>query len=209
LHEEDSLVMSTSRLCLLPPTVSVSFSSKFLNFISFPVSPARPAWLSRREGDDAYGFGAATDGQRLDARFHLMRRLYRRGFKREDVVRLYRFLEWIMKLPRDLELVLRERIEAELEGKIRMPYLSTIERIAMEKGEEKGLEKGREKGREEGREGLRAGIRLGLKLRFGDAGLALLPALEEIKDLGRLRSLLDALERIERIEEFRALLSAS
>jgi predicted transposase YdaD len=80
-----------------------------------------------------------------------------------------------------------------------MPYFMTIEREAMKKGEEKGRNEGCE-------EGLRAGIRLGLKLRFGDAGLALLPAVEEIGDNDRLRSIREAIERIDRIEESRALL---
>jgi hypothetical protein len=124
------------------------------------------------------------------------------GFGRDNIFRLYRFCEWIMRLPQDLEIALRDRIETELEGKTPMPYLSTIERLAMEKGEEKGLEKGIEMSRD----GLRAGIRLALKLRFGEAGIAILPAVAEIKDVQRLRSLLDALERVEGIEEFRALL---
>lgn len=147
-------------------------------------------------------------------RFHLVRRLYRGGFGRDNIFRLYRFCEWVMRLPQDLEIALRDRIETELEGKTPMPYISTIERLAMEKGEEKGLEKGIEKGLEKGlekgielsRDGLRAGIRLALKLRFGEAGLAVLPAVTEIKDVQRLRSLLDELERVEGIEEFRELL---
>ena len=108
------------------------------------------------------------------------------------------------KLPQDLEVALRDRIETELEGKKRMPYLSTFEREAMKRGEEKGLEKGEKEGK---KEGLQAGIRLGLKLRFGEAGLALLPDLAKIEDNDRLRRLLDALERVKGIEEFRALIA--
>jgi hypothetical protein len=149
-------------------------------------------------------FKAKTDADRTVSRFSLISRLYRRGFGRENIVRLYRFLGWIMKLPPDLEYALRDRIEAELEGKTTMPYLSFIEREAMKKGEEKGREEGHEKGREEG---LRAGIRIGLKLRFGEAGLGLLADVDRVQGTDRLHSLLDAIEQVAGIEEFRALIA--
>ncbi len=147
----------------------------------------------------------------MDPVFSLVSRLYRRGFGRENIVRIHRFLEWVLKLPRDLEIALRDRIETELEGKKPMAYLMTIEREAMQRGEQKGLEKGLEKGLQKGleeglEEGLRAGIRVCLKLRFGDPGLALLPAIDRVQGNDRLRSLLDALERVDGIEEFRGLI---
>jgi hypothetical protein len=152
----------------------------------------------------------ATDEDRFAARFQLARRFYRGGFGRENLFRIYRFCELIMKMPKDFELALNERIEAVLEGKRPRPFMSTIELVAMEKGLEQGREPGREQGREQGREesreALRACIRLVLKLRFGEAGLALLPAVAEIKDLDRLRSLLDEMERVEGIEQFRTFL---
>ena len=65
-----------------------------------------------------------------------------------------------------------------------MPHVLSWVRIAGEEGLEKGLEKGREEGREEG---LREAIELSLRMKFGKAGLKLLPRLRRIRDIGRLR----------------------
>jgi len=136
---------------------------------------------------------AKSPEQRFDVRFRLMRKLYASGMERENIGRLYRFLEWIMKLPQPMELEFREKVETEIEGKTAMPYLATFERLAMEKG--RG-------------EGLGEALRLVIRSRFGDAGLALLPAVEAVEDADRLRALIEALGRVERIEDLRALLES-
>ncbi|WP_017327926.1 DUF4351 domain-containing protein [Synechococcus sp. PCC 7336] len=63
--------------------------------------------------------------------------LYERGYEREAIVNLYRFIDWIIQLPAELELEFRTELEQwEQEG--RMPYLSTIERMARQEGLEQG-----------------------------------------------------------------------
>jgi predicted transposase/invertase (TIGR01784 family) len=51
-------------------------------------------------------------------------------------------------LPMDLELKFKEEIE-KIEEEEKMPYISTIERMGIEKGIEQGIEKGIEKGKKQ------------------------------------------------------------
>lgn len=132
---------------------------------------------------------AHGDRERFDVRFNLTKRVYSPDCKGEDGIRLYRFLNWILALPRELELEFWEKVKTEIEGVRTMPYLSTFEAIAKEEGRE---------------EGFHTALRLGLELRFGEAGLALLPKVMEIKDLKRLEDLVRALMTSDRIEDFEA-----
>jgi hypothetical protein len=137
---------------------------------------------------------AATVGERFDAKFRLARRLYNRGFEGEDIRRLYRFIDWILDLPDELEFELLDRIQGEIQGKAAMPYLAKYERIAMQRGRE---------------EGLREAVRLQLELRFGQAGVELASKVDEIKDVVRLRSLLESLIKDSDLGVFKGLLETT
>lgn len=79
--------------------------------------------------------------QRRICKAELIKQLYKRGFGKTDILNLYLFIDWIMVLPKELEeSCFREIVIFEEEKK--MPYISTAERIGIEKGLEKGLEKG-------------------------------------------------------------------
>ncbi len=104
-------------------------------------------------------------------KLYLTKRLYERGYEREQIINLFRFIDWIMDLPPELEEGFREEIEAYEEEK-RMRYVTSIERIGIEKGKQEGL-----------REGLIGAIELGLELKFGSAGLQLLPEISQIQDM--------------------------
>ena len=56
-----------------------------------------------------------------------------------------------MQLPHDIELEFREQLE-QLELENRMPYITSIERLVIEKGRAEGRDEGRQEGREAGRE---------------------------------------------------------
>lgn len=82
-------------------------------------------------------------GERFAAKKRLLKGLRRRGLQRDDRVELTRLLDWLLAMPKELEVALKAQLDQE-EGKDFMPYVTSWERIA----EEKGLEKGREEGRE-------------------------------------------------------------
>jgi hypothetical protein len=77
---------------------------------------------------------------RKDWKLRLTRRLYEQGYEREDILELYRFIDWLIELPEPLEMVFQAELAA-YEGDGTMRYVSTIER--------QGIQKGRQEGRQE------------------------------------------------------------
>jgi hypothetical protein len=78
---------------------------------------------------------------RFDRKLKLTRRLYERGMPRQTIIDIYRFLDWLMRLPEDLELQYSDAIH-QIEEQQKMPYLSFVERRGLERGEEIGEQRG-------------------------------------------------------------------
>ena len=91
--------------------------------------------------------------------------LYRYRYEREDVLNLLRFIDWLIRLPRALELELRDELRA-LEEETNMAYVMSIERFAREEGWEEGREEGREEGEKRGE--AKALLRL-VRAKFGSS----------------------------------------
>ena len=80
-------------------------------------------------------------GERLRWKLSLVKMLYQKEYNREDILELFRFIDWVMRLPQELE----DRFEAEIEAfeeEQHMPYVTSIERRA----EDKGLQQGKYQG---------------------------------------------------------------
>ena len=75
------------------------------------------------------------------AKRHLVRLLYRHGWERQRILDLFAVLDWMMRLPDALEQKLWKDIE-EIEGETRMPYVTSVERLATQRGIEQGTERG-------------------------------------------------------------------
>jgi hypothetical protein len=73
------------------------------------------------------------DEERSQVKFVLTKRLYEKGFNKIQVQNLYRFIDWLIALPKPLELDYLEKIYA-LEEVKKMSYISTAEQLGMEKG---------------------------------------------------------------------------
>jgi hypothetical protein len=74
----------------------------------------------------------------------------------------------------------------------------------VQQGLQQALQQGIQQGQQQGlRQGLRAGVRLGLKLRWGAQGIALLPEIYQIEDVGLLQAVQDALETVGTPDELR------
>lgn len=138
---------------------------------------------------------------RVAVKIRLIRRLYRLGLGRERIVDLYRFIDWLLRLPRALdEETWREiRVIAEEE---QMPYITFAERYGREQGLEEGLEQGE-------RRGLLTGIAAMLNLRFGEAGADVLPQVQAIGDVARLEAILRRSATAASLDEVRALAEAA
>jgi len=79
--------------------------------------------------------------RRLEWKLTLTKMLYDRGYSERNVIELFRFLDWLMFLPKDLQQEYRDEVER-FEVERKMPYVTTIERMGIEKGIEKGMKLG-------------------------------------------------------------------
>lgn len=84
-------------------------------------------------------------GTRLNWKLHLTKLLYGRGYDKLTVLKLFRFLDWLVWLPEDLKRSYTDEIERYEEEK-RMPYVTTFEQIGIERGLQKGLQQGLQQG---------------------------------------------------------------
>jgi len=130
-------------------------------------------------------------------KLYLTRRLYERGYGREDVLNLFRFIDWMMSLPEEVEEEIWQEIR-EYEEVEQMTYITSVERIGFKRGVQEGVQQGI-------RKGLLAGIELGLELKFGSAGLCLLPEIYKIEDVDVLRAIHEGLKTVTTVEELRSI----
>jgi hypothetical protein len=103
------------------------------------------------------------NAQRQAWKFRLVRRLYEQGYTQEDILGMFRFIDWLMRLPEEAEAALWHEIRAYEEGK-QMDYITSVERIGIKKGFQQGVREGRQEGLQEGKQlGLQEGKQLGLQ----------------------------------------------
>jgi Domain of unknown function (DUF4351) len=57
------------------------------------------------------------------------------------VIHLFRFIDWVMILPEDLETAFWDELQA-YEDSTKMPYITSVERIGIQKGLQQGLQQG-------------------------------------------------------------------
>ena len=104
---------------------------------------------------------------RFEAKLRLIRFLYQLKWDKLRIIKLFLVLDWLLKLPADLEQKIGFEIVTIEEG-LKMRYISSVERIGIEKGRLEGKEEGRVEGRMEGRlEGEATLLRKLLEYRFG------------------------------------------
>jgi len=85
-----------------------------------------------------------TDGnhqKRLFWKKRLFKALYEEKFSKQDILELFRFLDWVMALPKALEQQF-DQFTIQYEEEKRMPYVTSLERFGIEKGFKEGHRKG-------------------------------------------------------------------
>ncbi len=92
--------------------------------------------------------------ERLGAKKALTWNLYRKGWSRDKIVSLYTFLDWIMMLPKELEPTYNQYV-VEMEGDLKVEYVTTAERM--------GIQKGLAQGRAEVKEYITTAERMGIQ----------------------------------------------
>ena len=120
----------------------------------------------------------------------LIKSLYQRGLSRQDIVELFRLIDWLIELPKTEDRRLWEEIEKfEQEGV--MPYITSVERF----GIEKGIEQGRQEERQE------AILRI-LEARFTEIPAILKEKVEQIESLEILGELLTQAVTTQSVQAF-------
>jgi hypothetical protein len=123
-------------------------------------------------------------GGRAAAKLALARRLYAQGHSREEIIRLYRFIDWLLRLLEAPEATTWQQIRA-FEEEQQMAYITTAERIGRTLG-------------------LREAIAITLTTRFGAASEPLLPALQQLHDPDTLHTLFNRILGSATLDEARA-----
>jgi len=80
---------------------------------------------------------------------NLAKLLYERGYRRDYIIQLLKFIDWIMYLPEEINKGFWQEIREYEEGNF-MPYVLSIERIAQKEGFEKGMQEGLQQGLQQG-----------------------------------------------------------
>ena len=80
-----------------------------------------------------------------------------------------------------------------------MPYITSVERIGIQKGIQQGIQQSRQQMKQI----LLESIELGLELKFGNLGLSLLPEISQIEDVEQLRAIQTGLRTVSAVEELR------
>lgn len=92
----------------------------------------------------------------------LIRQLYQKNFQKNDTIQLLIFIDWIIVLPDSLMLEYENEVQ-QLEEERQMAYITTFERLGIQRGLQQGLEQGVLKGLEQGLErGIRKGLQQGV-----------------------------------------------
>jgi hypothetical protein len=128
---------------------------------------------------------------RLRWKLTLIKGLYDRGYGRQDILELFRLLDWMMRLPESLELTFRDELK-QFEEEKQMQYVTSVERI------------GRQEGRQEERQDM---IRSLMVTRFGTLDEDLEAVVMSITqqpstEIGNLLVTLSTLSRDEILKQF-------
>jgi predicted transposase YdaD len=94
--------------------------------------------------------GKESQQRRRKQKFALMTMMYEKGYSRQEVIDLFRFIEWVMILPLELEKAFKNDL-ATYEEEKNMPYISNLEKESLAVGEARGLAVGEAKGRAAGK----------------------------------------------------------
>ena len=115
--------------------------------------------------------------------------MYEKGYSKEEIVAVFKFIDWVIRLNDDEEIRFWDEIKT-FEEVNKMPYINSVERIGMEKGAQQTL------------------LEI-LDERFGELPDTVSAAIHQIQDLAQLRLLHRQAIRSESLEEFQRSLNGT
>ena len=124
---------------------------------------------------------------RLQWKLRLVKGLYERGYDRKDILELFRFIDWVMALPIDLENQFDNELSA-FEEERQMPYVSRFERRTTLKTRQDDIIDA-------------------LEVRFGAIPEAIKNQVATLQDSDQVQALFKKAILVESIEDFQSLLN--
>ncbi|HEY9836502.1 MAG TPA: hypothetical protein V6D27_06360 [Vampirovibrionales bacterium] len=137
--------------------------------------------------------------EREQYKWQLVQNLYERGYTENDIIKLFRLLDWMMTLPDSLQQSFDTKLKNYQEEQ-KMPILSNIERRA--------LETGRQESRQEGLQNARDMVLEVLNERFNLLPDEMIDRINQISDYETLKQLLKQGMSIGSIVEFEQVLES-
>jgi flagellar biosynthesis/type III secretory pathway protein FliH len=141
--------------------------------------------------------------EREQYKWELVQNLYQRGYTENEVIKLFRLLDWMMTLPESLQQSFDTKLKNYQEER-KMPILSNIERRALETGRQEGLEEGLQRGAQNGRNMVLAV----LNTRFNPVPAEVIDRINQISDYETLQQLLERGLSIGSLAEFEEVLAS-
>nr|VFK68458.1 MAG: hypothetical protein BECKUNK1418G_GA0071005_12371 [Candidatus Kentron sp. UNK]VFK73587.1 MAG: hypothetical protein BECKUNK1418H_GA0071006_12251 [Candidatus Kentron sp. UNK] len=71
----------------------------------------------------------------------MIRLMYLRGYSKDQVLTLFRVIDWLLHTPPELEPVFQQTLSTTIEDK-KMAYITGIERLGLERGMQQGMQQG-------------------------------------------------------------------
>ena len=127
---------------------------------------------------------------RYEGKLRIAKSLYRRGYGRQDILELFRLIDWMVNLPKAAEAQFLREIQRFEEEK-QMPYITSFERLGHERGVTEGII---QKGRED--------VIEVLEVKFGEIPTEVIQKINQIEDPSLLKSLLRQAIALGSVEQF-------
>jgi hypothetical protein len=83
--------------------------------------------------------------QRVNEKLTLIKHLYKKGFSKQDIINLLRFIDWVMVIPKEVEPLFDQKLE-KFEKEKQMYYITQLQRPSYEAGLKEGREEALKKG---------------------------------------------------------------
>ena len=136
---------------------------------------------------------------RHDFKWALTCRLHERGYGWQDILELFRLLDWLLVLPEELEVAFRRKL-TEYEEKQNMPHITSIERLSRQEGRQEGRVEGR-------RLTLQENVLDIIEARFGEVPYTLREHILAVGDEAELKRLLRQSALVNTLADFCALIA--
>jgi hypothetical protein len=140
------------------PDTSLNFRFGAVKLLDY-----RPRWTELERSDNPFATVVMAHlkvletkrdvDQRKAWKFTLTRALYEKGYGRQEVLDLYRFIDWVMILPEAVERKFWQELQS-FEEERKVTYVTNAERFGLEQALERGIERGIEQGIEQGERSL-------------------------------------------------------